>query len=314
MGNRETTLASLGVLTAITLLMGACSVKTVESGTVGVKVTLGKYDNEELQPGLHFRVPIIQRIKVADVRVHTIHYKGKKDLPDEEGVIYKPSITVLDERGLPIDVELTVQYRLLPDLASETMQSWGWNWEEKLVNPAVRDIVRDIIGQYPAEQIPIKRQEIATKIEQGIRDLIKESSKGAVEVVGVQLRNVLLPAEIQQKIKEVQIAKQEAEKMKYVEEKARKEQEVRKIRAETEKIERVIKAEAEAEAKVKEAQAVAKANRLISNSITDRLLKWKDMEVQLRIAESLEKNPNVRLFLNVPRSSNMHLWLEGNKK
>lgn len=95
--------------------------------------------------------------------------------------------------------------------------------------------------------------------------------------------------------------------------KAKREQEVRKIKAETEKMERVIKAEAEAEAKIKEAQAIAKANELISRSITPNLLKWKDIEVQLRIAESLEKNPNVKLFLNVPQSSNLHMWLKGEK-
>ncbi len=307
-------LTALGVSAVALLLTAVASLKTVESGTVGIKVTLGKYDNEELPPGLHFKIPLVQSIKIADVRVHTIHYKGKKDLPDKEGVIYKPSITVLDERGLPINVELTVQYRILPDLASETIQSWGWNWEEKLVNPAVRDIVRDVIGQYPAEKIPVKRQEIATKIEQGIRDLIKESSKSAVQVVGVQLRNILLPFEIQQKIKEVQIAKQEAEKMKYVEEKARKEQEVRKIKAETEKIERVIKAEAEAQAKIKEAEAIAKANELISKSVTSNLLRWKEIEVQMKVAESLKENPNVRLFLNVPKSGNFHLWLDSQKR
>ncbi|MEO2068680.1 MAG: SPFH domain-containing protein [Desulfurobacteriaceae bacterium] len=295
--------------------------KTIESGYVGVKITLGKYDDEELKPGLHFKLPVIQKIKEVDVKVHTINYKGERDLQDEGGVINKPAITVLDERGLPIEVELTVQYRLLPSEVSETLQTWGDNWEEKLVNPVVREVVRDVIGHYPAEVIPTKRPEIATKIEEGIRKEIKKQSKGAVQVVGVQLRNILLPPEIQRKIKEVQLAKQEAERMKYVEEQARREQEVRKIQAETEKIqkvikaqaeaeERIIRAKAEAEARLKKAEAEAKANEMLSKSITPNVLKWKELMVEEKIAESLEKNPNVKLFLNVPQSGNFHMWLK----
>ncbi len=296
--------------------------KTIESGNVGIKITLGKYDNEELYPGLHFKIPLIEQIKVVDVKVHTINYKGNQDRPDKEGLIEKPAINVLDERGLPVRIELTVQYRLIPDQASETIQEWGWNWEDKMINPAIRDVVRDIIGQYPAELLPIKRQEIGVKIEEGIKKSIKTISKGKVEVVGVQLRDIKLPPRIAQKIEEVQIAKQEAEKMKYVEERAKKEQEVKKIQAETQKIQKVIAAEAEAEKKIKEAEGIAKArvleakataeaNKLISSSIDDKVLKWKSLEVQEKLMKALKENKNNNIFLNAP-SGNLHYWL--NKK
>ena len=294
--------------------------KTIESGNVGIKITLGKFDNEELMPGLHFKIPIIQDIKIVDVKVHTINYKGNQDRPDKEGLIEKPSINVLDERGLPVRIELTVQYRLIPDQASEMIQEWGWNWEDKLVNPTIRDVVRDVIGEYPAEKLPVKRQEIGVKIEEGIKKAIKTVSKNKVEVVGVQLRDIKLPPRIAQKIEEVQIAKQEAEKMKYVEEKAKKEQEVRKIKAETEKIEKIIRAEAEAEKKVKEAEgrakaklleaeAQAKANKLLSKSIDKNILKWKEIQVQEKLMEAIKENKNNNIFLNTPQG-NMHYWLD----
>lgn len=293
--------------------------KTIESGNVGIKITLGKFDNEELMPGLHFKIPIIQDIKIVDVKVHTINYKGSQDRPDKEGLIEKPSINVLDERGLPVRIELTVQYRLIPDQASEMIQEWGWNWEDKLVNPTIRDVVRDVIGEYPAEKLPVKRQEIGVKIEEGIKKAIKNVSKNKVQVIGVQLRDIKLPPRIAQKIEEVQIAKQEAEKMKYVEEKAKKEQEVRRIKAETEKIEKIIKAEAEAEKRVKEAEgrakarileaeAQAKANRLLSKSIDKKILEWKEIQVQEKLMEAIKENKNNNIFLNTPQG-NMHYWL-----
>ena len=292
------------------------SLTTIESGYVGVKSTFGKFDNQELSPGLHFKIPLVQEIIPVDVRVHTINYKGRTDKADTEGIINKPSITVLDERGLPVNVELTVQYKLIPDMASEMLQRWGFKWEEKLINPTVREVVRDVIGKYPAEQIPVKRPEIAAKIEEGIRKQLSQISKingkVSVQVVGVQLRNIFLPPEIQRKIKEVQIAKQEAEKMKYVEEKAKREQEVKKIQAETKKIQIVIAAQARAEAKLTEAKAIAESNKLISQSITPQVLKWKELEVQKVMAESIRKNPNTTLFINLPQA-NTHLWLNNPK-
>ncbi|WP_051654318.1 prohibitin family protein [Persephonella sp. KM09-Lau-8] len=292
----------------------------IESGTVGVKATLGKFDNQELMPGFHLKTPIADRIIEVDTKVHTINYKGDKDLPDKRGVIFKPSINVLDERGLPVRIELTAQYRVIPDQASELLQEWGRNWEYKLVNPTIRDVVRDVIGQYPAEKLPVKRQEIAIKIEQGIKENMRKTSKGKIEVIGVQLRDIKLPPRIAQKIEEVQIAKQEAEKMKYVEEKAKKEQEVRKIRAESEKIEKIIRAEGEAERKIKEAEgkakakileaeAQAKANKLLSQSIDQNILKWKNLQVQEKLMEAIKENKNNNIFLNTPQG-NMHYWVK----
>ena len=303
----------IAVLIAVGILIIFSPFKTIESGTVGIKITLGKFSNEELKPGLHFLIPVIQDIEIVDVKVHTINYKGYKDKPDKEGLIEKPAINVLDKRGLPVAIELTVQYRLNPLYASEMIQEWGWNWEEKLVNPTIRDVVRDVIGEYPAENLPIKRQEIGVKIQEGIKRSIDTVSKGWVQVIGVQLRDIKLPPRIAQKIEEVQIAKQEAEKMKYIEEKAKKEQEVRKIKAETEKIEKIIKAEAEAQKRIKEAEGRAKANELISKSITPNVLKWKSLEIQEKLAEALKKNPNATIFLNSP-TGNMHYWLNKNKQ
>ena len=305
----------VGVFLLVVLVNSSFTV--IESGEVGVLSTFGKYDMEELPPGLHFKLPFVQHIHKVDVKVHTINYKGSLDKPDQQGIINKPAITVLDKRGLPVDVELTVQYQLIPDMAAEMLQEWGRNWEEKLINPTVREVVRDIIGQYPAETIPTKRAEITAKIETEIRKRIKEvgkiNKKPSVRVVGVQLRNILLPLEIQRKIKEVQIAKQEAEKMKYVEEKAKREKEVKRIQAETEKIQMVIRAQAKAEAQITEAKAVAKANEIISRSITPELLKWKELEVQQSLVESLKRNPNTTLFINVP-AGNFHMWLKENKE
>ncbi len=286
---------------------------TVETGYVGILSTFGKYNMEEVSPGVHVKIPIAQRILKFDIKVRALSYKGS-----ENTYYNRPAITVLDQRGLPISVEITIQYKPISSMSAEILANWGVDWEFKLLNPLIRSVVRDVIGQYPAELIPVKRAEINGKIGDGImkrvNNELKINGQIAIQVVGIQLRNIKLPGEIEQKILEVQQAKQEAERAKYLIEKAQNEQRAEKIKAETEKIKKVTQAQADAESTLERAKAQAKANKLLSQSITSQLIKWKSLDVQQTLYESIRQNPNVNLFLGTDNKLNNWFWLNGKKK
>lgn len=301
---------------------------TIETGEVGVKMRFGKYSMQEVGPGLHFKWPIIERVRKVDVRVRTINYVTPRARHKVQGgaggVLYGSPVSVLDKRGLTVTVELTVQYQLKPQMAAEVLAEYGPNYETKLIHPIVRAVVRDVIAEYPAEEIPVKRNEIAKRISASITKEIQEIKGSPFEVVAVQLRNITLPPRVAQKIQEVQLAKQEAEKMKALEEKARREQQVRLIQAETEKQERIkraeaekqekiLKAQAEAEARLLQAKAIAEANERIAKSITPEILRWRELAVQEKFAEAIAKNPNVRLFYGMGGKGNLHFWMGGKK-
>jgi hypothetical protein len=46
----------------------------INSGEVGIKVTTGKFQKEPLNPGLHFYIPIFEKIIPVNVRVRMITY------------------------------------------------------------------------------------------------------------------------------------------------------------------------------------------------------------------------------------------------
>ncbi len=305
---RFTNQIAIAVIAVVILILFLNPFVTIESGQVGIKKTFGEYSYRELEPGIHLIVPIVQSVQKVDVRVQTINYTTS-GTREGKGLVRRKPIQVLDQRGLPIVIELTVQFRLIKDKASETVERWGLDWSEKIINPTVREVVRDVVGSYPAEIIPTKRQEIAVGISDKIKERIKEISEDAVSIVGVQLRNVELPNEIAQKIKEVQVAKQEAAKMVYIEERAKREQQVKIIEAETKKLERIKKAEGASASKIKEAEGIAKANELIQRSITDKMIRWKELDVEMELARSIRDNPNATVFINTP-SSNLHMWLK----
>ena len=284
----------------------------IETGYVGIKSILGKYDMKELLPGFHLKIPVVEQIIPFDVKVRAISYHSPEEEPlKKKDLLSQPEIKVLDKRGLPIDVELTVQYRPIASMAAEILANWGPDWELKLLNPTIRSLVRDVIGKIPAEEIPANRAKINTMIEQGIRHKVDTEmvidGKPAVKVVAVQLRNIKLPPQVEKKILEVQEAKQEAERTKYLVEKALNEQKAEKIKAETLKIKKVTEAQAEAEAILTRAKAQAEANKLLSQSISDELIRWKEVEIREKLYNAIKNNPNTTIFLGSP-GIDIHYW------
>jgi len=287
----------------------------INEGEVGILSTTGKFSERPLKPGLHFYFPLVQKVIVVDTKVHMISYKRNPEIgtmPDRYGTIrLYPAINVLDARGLPITVELSVSYRLNPDKAAYVVKTYGLNWEDKIINPIVRDVVRNVIGKYPAEELPIRRNEIATRIESQVREHLSKIPNQPVIFESFQLRDIVLPENIKKQIERVQIAKQEAERAKYevlrAKQEAEKKAAIAKGIAEAKKIE----AQGKADAMLIEAKAQAQANLEIAKSITPNLLKLKQIEVQNKFNEALKQNPNAKIFLT-PGGVVPNLWMNVN--
>ena len=306
------------IIGLIVLLIIAKPYEVINSGEVGIKVTTGKFEQTPLYPGLHFFIPGIQKIIKVDTKVRIINYKNEQDtvsygMSSASGIIEKPAITVLDARGLPVSIDLTVQYRLKPDTAPQTIATWGLSWEEKLINAIVREVVRNVVGRYNAEDLPVKRNEIARLIDEGIRKQINSYENKPVELKSVQLREISLPPRIKEQIEKVQIAKQEAERVKYEVEKAKKEAEKKAALAQGEADAKKIKAEGEAQKIKIEAEAKAKANELISNSLTPKLIQLKQIEVQGKFNEALKYNRDAKIFLT-PGGAVPNIWIDTKNK
>lgn len=279
-----------GVITGLfvlILILGLFSATyTVETGNVGVLSTFGKYQKESVLPGLHIKIPLIQKIHILDIKLQSANYIGRKDLADKRGVINKPYISVLDNKNLPIGIDLTVMYTPAANEGSLILGKYGVNYFDKVINPNIRDVVRDVIGKYPAEKIASDRSVISGELKVRID---KKFEQLPFVLNEVSLRNIQLPKIVLKKVEEVQIAKQEEQKLAMVENQAKKKQKIQTIQANTRLIEVTTKARAEAEKqkiaadakayKLKvESLAIAEANTLIAKSITSELINYKSIE------------------------------------
>ncbi|HEC45599.1 MAG TPA: prohibitin family protein [Epsilonproteobacteria bacterium] len=287
----------------------------INSGEVGIKVNTGKFEQEALPAGLHFYIPVLQKIIPVNTRIRLITYSnvstgalGDSYRGFEGGLRRNPAISVLDKRGLTVNIDIAVQYRLKAESAPATIEKWGSSWEEKIINSKVREVVRDVVGQYTAEQLPEMRNEIAAAIETKVKESVDELPNQPVILTSVELRTINLPTKIKDQIERVQIAKQDvtiAEQQKEkAKQQAQKAAEIAKGEAERNRIE----AQGEADKIRIEAEEQAKANTLISRSLTPELLELEQIKTQGKFNEALKVNKDAKIFLT-PGGAVPNIWV-----
>ncbi len=226
-GINKTKRVLLGItMLIILILILSASVIVVRAGETGVYTLFGKVKDAELHSGLHIVNPLA---KIIPMSIRTEEYtmsitqgEGKKMGAD--------SITALTKEGLNVDLDITVLYHLNEESASDIYRELGLDYEEKIIRPTIRSIIREIIAQYDAKDIySEKRQEAAQKI---LSRLKEEIEPRGITIEEVLLRNVALPASLTKAIQDKLKAEQEAQKYDYLLEKERKEKERKIIEAE----------------------------------------------------------------------------------
>ena len=307
-----------GMIYVVIIIIGALFIfkpfVIIESGQVGIKATTGKYDETPLDPGFHLYLPVFQKVIIVDTKVRLLNYRSVEEMSGfDAGIKINPAINILDARGLPVSIELTVQYRLTASGAPSTIATWGLSWEDKIVNPVVRNVVRNVVGGFNAEDLPMKRNEIATMIEQGVRGQIEALEGKPVSIESVQLREIVLPVKIKEQIERVQIANQESERVRYEVLRAKQEAEKRAAQATGEAEAKRIEAQGRADAVTIEAKAQSAANKEISQSLTPNLLHMQQIEVQGRFNDALRENKDAKIFLT-PGGSTPNIWVDTKDK
>ncbi|MDQ7083521.1 MAG: prohibitin family protein [Sulfurovum sp.] len=200
----------------------------INEGEIGIKVSMGKFQEDPLRAGFHIILPVIQEIIPVSIKTRQIVYSNTKStyIGDRQskslmGQNYSSdikrasAITVKDKRNLKVDIDISIQYKLKPQSAPDTIANYGMSWEENLINPTVRSVVRDVLGQYIAEETAEKRTEINHKIKSMIEKAINSHEGKPVTLVAVDLRNINLPENVQNSINDVQMAEQQKKKSYY---------------------------------------------------------------------------------------------------
>ncbi|MFN0035828.1 MAG: prohibitin family protein [Saprospiraceae bacterium] len=254
---------------AALILLGlstACLVQ-IEPGEVGVKTLFGSIQPGILTEGLNFVNPLVE-IKKFDVRTQNYTMSA---IHNEGSVKGDDAIRVLAADGLEVIIDLSVLYHIVPDKAPDILRNTGGREviTDKIIRPLARTKIRDNAVYYDAVALySTKREEFQLKITQTIE---KDFAERGIVLEDILIRNITLPESVKLAIESKINAEQEAQKMKFVLDKERQEADRKRV----------------------EAQGISDYQRILTSTLTDKLLQYEQIKAQRELALS----PNSKVVI-----------------
>jgi regulator of protease activity HflC (stomatin/prohibitin superfamily) len=269
-----------GLTTALVVLfISALLLTTIGAGLVfiepdqlGVVVTVlgqGGIRPDPLDSGLHWIIPFAERVERYP---RTNQTYTMSSVADEGTTIGDDSIQVRTKDGQQVFVDASVIYAVDPSKAIALYRTWRFNYQDGLVRPQARGIIRDVASQYGVEEIvSTKRAEMEKLIDDELARIFEENNLILRDFV---LRNIRFSDEYAAAVEQKQIAEQQAQQAAFVVEQKRQEAEQARQIAQGQADAAVIAAQGAAQSRLIEAQAEAEANRLLAASLTPELIQY----------------------------------------
>lgn len=259
----------LPILLVLALVIKSFTI--IETGNVGVKSTLGQIQKDELKPGPNFVLPYIQKIEPVFTKTVMVSYSGGERKADTEELNYEGTLRGEDKTGLEMGIDMIVEVNPQSDKMADMFIEVGRQGFDKKVLQPIRGAARKVLGQFNAESIMSQRKEVEVSLRNELEIIFSENPYYKLE--NIQLKKIYLPQKVKDAIERVQLAKQEAKanKEKIQTNKALAQSKVELAKGEAEAVRQM--AQAAADKITIEAAAQAKANQVISDSLTEKLLK-----------------------------------------
>jgi prohibitin 1 len=179
------------------------------------------------------------------------------------------TLNVLSSNGLEISVDVSVWYQPDYQKLGFLHSNIGINYLQRVVIPSLRSSTRSVIGRYTPEDIySTKRDVIQEEIFQQTVNILEEKY---VQTNRILIRSIVLPPTIKSAIERKLKQEQESLEYEFKLEKATKEAERQRI----------------------DAEGKAIANRILSQSLTDKILMEKGINATLELANS----PNTKVVV-----------------
>jgi len=166
------------------------------------------------------------------------------------------------KEGLNVALEVSCLYHLNPAQAANIYRQIGPNFEAVVVLPQFRAAIRGITVNHEAKDLYTSGRELISN--EIFQDLETNLGKRGIIVETILLRKIDLPKLVVEAINAKLAADQQAQQMRFVLDKERQEADRKRI----------------------EAQGIQDFQRIISQGLSEQLLRWKGIETTRALAES----------------------------
>lgn len=257
-------LAPLVLLLVVLMLVGGIF-GTIGTGNVGVRTTLGVISNEEIGPGVFMKWPFISKVQEFSAKEIAI------DMVD---------LTPKARDNLSLrDMDISIYYHVVAGGVTELQakyanqsvhddQSGVWYPAHGLVTRLVRNAAYEEVSKVDSLIMHTKREEIAAAIQKNVQAQLDANDPKIFTVSRVVIRSVVTDPSIEESIRAAVANQKKLEAMTIQTEIAKR----------------------EAQIKVTEAEGIAKAQAIISGSLTREYLQHEANMALLKFAEKGNTN------------------------
>ncbi len=211
----------------------------VNAGERGVLMQFGKVQEQVLGEGIHVIFPTVYTVKKLSVRVQKQEISAEASSKDLQDVF----------------TDVALNWHIIPEEANAIFQQIGDEKEvvDRIIDPAVEEVLKAVMAKYTAEEIITKRGEVKAAVDEllTLRLLTYHIAVDDISLVHVHFSQRFSDA-----VEAKQIAEQEAKRGEFL----------------------ALKAVKEAEAKVNLAKGEAEVQRLLRDNLTPELLERQAIE------------------------------------
>jgi regulator of protease activity HflC (stomatin/prohibitin superfamily) len=255
------------------ILVAANSFTIVPAGHTGVVLTLGEVSSTPLSEGFHVKAPVIQTVEKMSNKIQ----------------VYQTDASAVSRDLQTVKSTIAVNYRLVSDMTPKMFKDTGMEYETILMMPVVQECMKSATAKYNAEQLITERESVSNEVKSALDE--KLNGYG-IYIEKFNIVNFDFSKEFNEAIEAKQVAEQNLLKTKT-------EQEQAKVVAKTEAEKKVIAANAEAEAILAQANAQAEANKLLEESLSNKVIAYEQIQKWNGVMPKVTGSSNSGLLIDV---------------
>src|SRR4030043_2338154 len=247
-GPKPRTIGILIILLIIFIFLWS-SFALVPAGHRGVVLWWGSVEKRIMGEGLNFKVPMAERVIKVDVRVQPHPFK---------------EIDAASKEYQMVKLTGMMNFHIDPSYVNDLYQKVGLDFANKVIDPAFNDFVKEVVPIYQITEILPKREEVRKRAMTKLGDNL---ARYHIIVDDIYFANIRFSPEYEKAVEAKQVAQQQVETQRQV-----------LAQREIEAHQKVATAKGEAESILVVAQGQAKANEVLSRSISPILVEYKGIE------------------------------------